>query len=207
MSPVQSFHANERVAQTLAEFATQRELEGLGDTAIGIIVSELRRAGLQDQVEDVFQNALLITWQGCRCGAVRKIRQYFLVVSRHEACKAMRNSIRRERNDPKVQDWLTFLSGEVCLPEKPVPDERELVLKALLGLSPERREIIRLMMVEGLDDAQINAAMNLTPAAFRTAKCRAVQDLRDILAVEVVRGKGRRRSHDRSARTAKRRAS
>ncbi len=58
--------ADERVIQTLAEFAPEQELEGLGNTAIAIILSELRKAGLQDQVEDVFQNVLLITWQGCR---------------------------------------------------------------------------------------------------------------------------------------------
>lgn len=207
MSPAQGFQANERVAQTLDEFATPQELEGLGDTAIAIIVSELRRAGLQDQAEDVFQNALLITWQGCRCGTVQKIRKYFLAVSRHEACKAMRSAIRRARNDPKFQDWLTILNGEACLPEEPRHNERELVLKALLGLSPERREIVRLMMVEGLDDAQIMAAMELTPAAFRTAKCRAIRDLRDLLAAEVARGEGRRRRLARNARPAKRRAS
>ena len=198
--------ADERVRQTLAEFAPEQELEGLGNTAIAIIRSELRKAGLQDQVEDVFQNVLLITWQGCRRGVVRKIRQFFLTVSHHEACKAMRSSIRRERNDPKVQAWLTLLSGEVCLPEQPAPDEREVVLKALPRLSLERREIIRLMMVEGLDDVQIAARMGLTSSAFRTAKCRALRDLRDILAVEVVRENGCRRGRDRSARPAKRRA-
>jgi len=74
--PSHGFCANERVRQTLAEFVEESELAGLGDAAIRIILSELRKAGLQDQVEDVFQSTLLTVWKCCcRRGFVRAIRR------------------------------------------------------------------------------------------------------------------------------------
>lgn len=94
----------------------------------------------------------------------------------------MRKAICRERNDPKAQAWLL---GEVCLPEEPEPDERELTLQAIHRLSAERRRIIELMMIQGLGDTEAMAEIGLTPAAFRTAKCRALKDLREILKIQV----------------------
>src|SRR4051794_14721747 len=101
MNPAHSFRANERVRQALAKFAKQRELDSLGDAAIGIIRAELRKAGLQNQLEDVFQSALLITWDGCFRGVVQEVRPFFLTVSRYEARRVMRKTIRGERSDPK----------------------------------------------------------------------------------------------------------
>src|SRR5947209_1021863 len=131
MNPAHEFRANERVAQTLAEFAEERELAGLGDAAIGIIGAELRKAGLQNQLEDVFQNVLMMAWECCCRGTVRNIRPFFLAMSRYEARRTLRRAIIRERNDPKAQAWLTLLLGEVRLPEEPEPDERELILQAI----------------------------------------------------------------------------
>src|SRR5262249_28679242 len=70
------------------------------------------------------------------------------------------------------------------LPEEPEPDERDLVLRASHRLSPERRRIVELMMIRGLNDAQAMAEAGLTPAAFRTAKCRSIKDLRAGLKIE-----------------------
>src|SRR5262249_46614893 len=94
-------------------------------------------------------------------------------------------AIHRERNDPRAQAWLTLLLGEVCLPEEPEPDERDLVLKAIHRLSPERRRIVELMMIRGLNDAQAMAEVGLTPAAFRTARCGAIKYVREVLKIEV----------------------
>jgi len=185
MNSAHEFRANERVVQSLAEFAEERELSGLGDAALSVIGSELRKAGLENQLEDVFQNVLMMAWESCCRGAVRTIRPFFLAMSRYEARRTLRRAIVRERNDPKAQEWMALLLGDVSLPEEPEPDERGLLLQAIRHLTPERRRLMELMMIEGRSDAEAMAEMGLSAGAFRTAKCRAIKDLRGALRYEL----------------------
>jgi DNA-directed RNA polymerase specialized sigma24 family protein len=190
-----SLRANARVLGTLSDFASESELEGLGEIAVGTIRIELGKAGLasDDQVEEVFQDSLLKMY--CAGDKPKEdFRGYFIAVSRNEARRHMRQAIREERTQRLAKEWLDVLKASVPLPpEPPLPNERPVVLKALARLPRRHRLIITWMFIDELDPAevrerlQVDSGKPLSDVAFRVAKHRALKAfaaLRESLARE-----------------------
>lgn len=185
-----SLNANERVIGTLSSFASEEDLEGLGDVAVGVIGAELSKAGLasEDQVDEVLQNSLWRMWSRCSgiLPAVQTFRSYFLAVCRHEARRHMRRFIREEQTQRLAKEWLEVLEGTSPLPPEPLPDERPVFLKALSRLSRRNRLIITWMFVEGLSADEVKTRLEqtlgkeLTDGAFRVAKHRARKALTEL---------------------------
>lgn len=181
-----SLKANESVLGTLSPLASEGELRDLGTEGIRVIRTELRKASLDnlDQVEDILQEALLntlnfIVRQGPK--RIRNIRSLFLTVSRNEARRCMRESIRKQRTDQLASEWLRTLGGDIQLPREPLKGERRLVLEALSQLSERSRLVIELMFIESKNNEEMESALSITPGALRAAKSRALKELRDAL--------------------------
>lgn len=173
--------ADDQISRSPNEVDAQRDLMPLRSSACGAIRAELRKAGLShgNDVEDIFQDACAIvvrvSGDGCK---IDNIKAFLLTICRRLAWRYMRRNIRWERaQEQSSTELVRAVHGEAPISEASQLESRDLILKALSRLRARARQIIDMMYVDELSDAEIRKILGLSEVAFRVAKYRALKRL------------------------------
>jgi hypothetical protein len=118
----------EEVPATLRIVEHLHELKGLGAKALQVIAQELSKAGYQgtpDEVEDIFQEALLSMYRYSGKGQKpNSVSAYFLTVCRNAARRHLEKEIRVERTQRELEsDPVLVALREAPLDDEPLTDE------------------------------------------------------------------------------------
>lgn len=155
----------------------------LGRYGVEIRTALARRFGPdQDGVDDAIQSALL---KFCRLDdreAIADPRAFLYVMARN----ALRDSIRRANSQRRR--WAAFSAAPSLTTPELTPEEvlmqqeqQQALERALDGLSPEARELLRLSRIEGLTYAEISRMTNRSPADISRKIAAALIELRERL--------------------------
>ena len=165
------------------EIDAQQELMPLRSLACGTIGAELRKTGLSYDSEDIFHDACLIVMRASRRVEIQNVKAFLLKICRRLAWRHIRSAARRERIQERYPtDMLRAMHGEAPISEASLLEARSLVLAALPHLLARDQDIIKMIFIDELSDAEMRERLGLTGGAFRTAKHRALGKLhREIL--------------------------
>lgn len=173
--------ADDQISRSHNKVDAQREFMPLRSSACGAIRAELRKAGLShsNDVEDIFQEAcalvVRVSRSGCKIG---NVKFFLLTICRRLTWRYMRRNIRWERaQEQSSTELVRAVHGEAPISEASQLESRDLILKALSRLRARARQIIDIMYVDELSDAEIREILGLPEVAFRVAKCRALRRL------------------------------
>jgi RNA polymerase sigma factor (sigma-70 family) len=166
------------VAQLYTEFA---------DRVLGLCVVLLRD---RDEAADAMHDTFVLAVQ--RIGQLRdpsRVRAWLLAIARHVCYRRLAKRRRCEpvavlpEVDPTVDDDPAGVSAD---------DARALVWSAAAGLAPRDRAVLHLSAVQGLEGAELAAALGLAHANPYSLSHRARQRLERAVAVLLVARFGRR---------------
>jgi RNA polymerase sigma factor (sigma-70 family) len=169
----------ERVAQgdraaeaQLAEYLTPR-------------IRVMMRAKTRDAelARDLTQDAVIEVLKALRRGQLREPARLIAFV--HGVSRNVANNYVRTRRDDTAHEPLSDLLAQP-LDEADAHERRDLVTRGLAQISPSDREILDLILVEGLKPGEIAARMGLAPEVVRTRKSRALK--RVLTALERLTG-------------------
>jgi RNA polymerase sigma-70 factor (ECF subfamily) len=158
----------ERVAQgdraaeaQLAEYLTPR-------------LRVMMRAKTRDAelARDLTQDAVIEVLKALRRGQLREPARLIAFV--HGVARNVANNYVRTRREDTGHEPLSDLLAQP-LDEADAHERRDLVTRGLAQISPSDREILDLILVEGLKPAEIAARMGLAPEVVRTRKSRALK--------------------------------
>jgi RNA polymerase sigma factor (sigma-70 family) len=158
----------ERVAQgdgaaeaQLAEYLTPR-------------LRVMMRAKTRDAelARDLTQDAVIEVLKALRRGQLREPARLNAFV--HGVARNVANNYVRTRREDTGHEPLSDLLAQP-LDEVDAHERRDLVTRGLAQISPSDREILDLVLVEGLKPGEIAARMGLAPEVVRTRKSRALK--------------------------------
>jgi RNA polymerase sigma-70 factor, ECF subfamily len=158
----------ERVAQgdraaeaQLAEYLTPR-------------IRVMMRAKTRDSElsRDLTQDAVIEVLKALRRGQLREPGRLIAFV--HGVARNVANNYVRTRRDDTAHEPLSDLLAQP-LDEADAHERRDLVTRGLAQISPSDREILDLVLLEGLKPGEIAARMGLAPEVVRTRKSRALK--------------------------------
>jgi RNA polymerase sigma-70 factor, ECF subfamily len=158
----------ERVAQgdgtaeaQLAEYLTPR-------------LRVMMRAKTRDAelARDLTQDAVIEVLKALRRGQLREPARLIAFV--HGVARNVANNYVRTRRDGASHEPLSDLLAQP-LDEVGAHERRDLVTRGLAEISPSDREILDLVLLEGLKPGEIAARMGLAPEVVRTRKSRALK--------------------------------
>jgi RNA polymerase sigma factor (sigma-70 family) len=158
----------ERVAQgdraaeaQLAEYLTPR-------------LRVMMRAKTRDAelARDLTQDAVIEVLKALRRGQLREPGRLIAFV--HGVARNVANNYVRTRRDDTGHEPLSDLLAQP-LDEADAHERRDLVMRGLAEISPSDREILDLVLLEGLKPGEIAARMGLAPEVVRTRKSRALK--------------------------------
>ena len=169
----------ERVAQgdpsseaQLAEYLTPR-------------IRVMMRAKTRDAElsRDLTQDAVIEVLKALRRGQLREPARLIAFV--HGVARNVANNYVRTRRDDTGHEQLSDQLAQP-LDEIDAHERRDLVTRGLAQISPSDREILDLVLLEGLKPGEIAARMGLAPEVVRTRKSRALK--RILTALETLTG-------------------
>lgn len=177
--------ANRSVLEAFRSKATAEELAGLGGKAVRTIKAKLRWAGpsAAGDVEDVIQDSLLLMHKiyERQRQSILDVRSFFVAVAGHCARRHLSRLRRAERVRASAEEWAAVTRGATVLPEEALAEERQRVLAALPLLGGEHRRLLELLLIEGLDDAQLGERLQISQRELRKAKGHAIAAIRERL--------------------------
>lgn len=134
---------------------------------------------LELAVEDVLQETLLRAFQAVgkfECRGPESFKHWLRGIARHVIWEAASRVRRRPRTELKAEPAADHTPGSRMLRR----DERfDRLQEALDTLSPEHREVILLVRVEGLPIHEVSRRLNRTPHAVSNLLLRASRKLRE----------------------------
>lgn len=165
----------ERIAQgdTIAE-ATLAEY--LGPRLRVMMRAKTRDAEL---ARDLAQDALIAVLQALRRGQLRDPARLIAFV--HGVARNVANNHVRSHRDDTGHEPLSDALAQP-LDEIDAHERRDLVARGLAGISTSDREILDLILVEGLKPGEIAMRLGLAPEVVRTRKSRALKRVLAALA-------------------------
>jgi RNA polymerase sigma factor (sigma-70 family) len=155
----------------------------VGDAAAEAVLAEylaprvrvMMRAKTRDAelARDLTQDAVIEVLKALRRGQLRepaRLLAFVHGVSRNVA----NNYVRTRRGDDANHEPLSELLAQP-LDEVDAHERRDLVMRGMAQISPADREILDLVLVEGLKPGEIAFRMGLAPEVVRTRKSRALK--------------------------------
>jgi RNA polymerase sigma factor (sigma-70 family) len=139
---------------------------------------------------DLTQDAVIEVLKSLRRGQLREPGRLIAFV--HGVARNVANNYVRTRRDDTGHEPLSELLAQP-LDEADAHERRDLVTRGLAQISPSDREILDLVLVEGLKPGEIAARMGLAPEVVRTRKSRALK--RILTALQRLTGYVRDDSH------------
>jgi RNA polymerase sigma-70 factor (ECF subfamily) len=121
---------------------------------------------------DLTQDAVIEVLKALRRGQLREPGRLIAFV--HGVARNVANNYVRTRRDDTGHEPLSDLLAQP-LDEADAHERRDLVTRGLAQISPSDREILDLVLVEGLKPGEIAARMGLAPEVVRTRKSRALK--------------------------------
>jgi RNA polymerase sigma-70 factor, ECF subfamily len=121
---------------------------------------------------DLTQDAVIEVLKALRRGQLREPGRLIAFV--HGVARNVANNYVRTRRDDTGHEPLSDLLAQP-LDEADAHERRDLVTRGLAQISPSDREILDLILVEGLKPGEIAARMGLAPEVVRTRKSRALK--------------------------------
>lgn len=136
----------------------------------------------EEHADEVFQQTLCDAFSYLsRNGgaAIRHTRGWLHRISRNATLHYL--EARSEVDSPATTSLDTLLEGKAQLADTPsAGDDLALIRRAIAGLRPRHQQIIRLELVDCLEDAESQKEMGIeSNAYFRKLKCEAHHALRD----------------------------
>jgi len=127
---------------------------------------------------DLTQDAVIEVLKALRRGQLREPGRLIAFV--HGVARNVANNYVRTRRDDTGHEPLSDLLAQP-LDEADAHERRDLVTRGLARISPSDREILDLVLVEGLKPGEIAARMGLAPEVIRTRKSRALKRILTVL--------------------------
>jgi RNA polymerase sigma-70 factor (ECF subfamily) len=121
---------------------------------------------------DLTQDAVIEVLKALRRGQLREPARLIAFV--HGVARNVANNYVRTRRDDAGHEPLSDLLAQP-LDEVDAHERRDLVTRGLAQISPSDREILDLVLLEGLKPGEIAARMGLAPEVVRTRKSRALK--------------------------------
>jgi RNA polymerase sigma-70 factor (ECF subfamily) len=121
---------------------------------------------------DLTQDAVIEVLKALRRGQLREPARLIAFV--HGVARNVANNYVRTRREDTGHEPLSDLLAQP-LDEADAHERRDLVTRGLAQISPSDREILDLILVEGLKPGEIAARMGLAPEVVRTRKSRALK--------------------------------
>jgi RNA polymerase sigma-70 factor (ECF subfamily) len=121
---------------------------------------------------DLTQDAVIEVLKALRRGQLREPARLIAFV--HGVARNVANNYVRTRRDDTTHEPLSDLLAQP-LDEIDAHERRDLVTRGLAQISPSDREILDLVLLEGLKPGEIAARMGLAPEVVRTRKSRALK--------------------------------
>jgi RNA polymerase sigma-70 factor (ECF subfamily) len=121
---------------------------------------------------DLTQDAVIEVLKALRRGQLREPARLIAFV--HGVARNVANNYVRTRRDDTGHEPLSDLLAQP-LDEVDAHERRDLVTRGLAQISPSDREILDLVLLEGLKPGEIAARMGLAPEVVRTRKSRALK--------------------------------
>jgi RNA polymerase sigma-70 factor (ECF subfamily) len=121
---------------------------------------------------DLTQDAVIEVLKALRRGQLREPARLIAFV--HGVARNVANNYVRTRRDDTGHEPLSDLLAQP-LDEADAHERRDLVTRGLAQISPSDREILDLVLLEGLKPGEIAARMGLAPEVVRTRKSRALK--------------------------------
>jgi RNA polymerase sigma factor (sigma-70 family) len=121
---------------------------------------------------DLTQDAVIEVLKALRRGQLREPARLIAFV--HGVARNVANNYVRTRRDDSGHEPLSELLAQP-LDEADAHERRDLVTRGLAQISPSDREILDLVLLEGLKPGEIAERMGLAPEVVRTRKSRALK--------------------------------
>jgi RNA polymerase sigma-70 factor (ECF subfamily) len=121
---------------------------------------------------DLTQDAVIEVLKALRRGQLREPARLIAFV--HGVARNVANNYVRTRRDDTGHEQLSDQLAQP-LDEIDAHERRDLVTRGLAQISPSDREILDLVLLEGLKPGEIAARMGLAPEVVRTRKSRALK--------------------------------
>jgi RNA polymerase sigma-70 factor, ECF subfamily len=139
---------------------------------------------------DLTQDAVIELLKALRRGQLREPAR--LIAFAHGVARNVANNYVRTRREDTAHEPLSDQLAQP-LDEVDAHERRDLVARGLAEISPSDREILDLILLEGLKPGEIAERMGLAPEVVRTRKSRALK--RILTALERLTGYVPGRSH------------